>query len=314
MRYIIIRSFANGVIFACVYGFRPTPLDARIEETSGNEHSQATAAMHTGEFPELGGMDMMTRTSTGSWIVTPRPNPRARLRLFCFPYGGAGASIFRTWSDGLLQDVELCAVQLPGRENRLRETPFTEVPALVETLAEVLPPLFTVPFAFFGHSLGAFVGFELACKLRNQNTQGPVHLFVSGQRAPQRPDPLPPIYLLDDDRFLEEICRRYDAIPLSVLHSEEMMRIVLPILRADYTMNDTYTCMNKRPLDCPITCFGGEQDAETTKEYLAAWADQTHGSFMLKMFAGGHFFIQRERESFLRALSEDLRVHVNACA
>lgn len=257
---------------------------------------------------------MIARTSAGSWLVTPRPNPKARLRLLCFPYGGGSASVFRAWPDGLPQDLEVCAVQLPGRENRYGDRPYTDVWALVETLVEALAPLFDEPFAIFGHSLGAFIGFELACALRNQNVQGPVHLYVSGQRAPQIPDPLPPVYQLDDARFLDEICRRYDAIPMSVRQSEEMLRVVLPMLRADFTMNDTYTCINDQPLNCPITCFGGEQDSETTRGDLAAWADQTDDSFILKMFSGGHFFIQSERESFLRAFSEDLRVYVSACA
>lgn len=250
--------------------------------------------------------------AASSWIAVPRPNPRARVRLFCFPYGGGGASIFRTWPQNLPDAVEVCGIQLPGRENRIREAPFTDVLGVVNTLAEILRPCLTFPFAFFGHSLGAFIGFELARQLRKQNAQGPIHLFVSGQRAPQIPDTLPPLYQLPDREFIEQVHRRYDAIPQVVLQSAELMQILLPLLRADLTMNDTYVYTDDRPLDCPITCFGGQGDPETTNETLAAWREQTCSNFKLKMFLGDHFFIQSEQASVLRALGEELKVSANA--
>ena len=129
---------------------------------------------------------MTTATAFDSWIACRTPNPQARLRLFCFPYAGAGASIFRTWSDGLPADVEVCPVQIPGRGTRLMETPFTQLAPMVEALAQTIGPLLDKPFAFFGHSLGALVGFELARQLRRQSGVQPVRLFVSADRAPDR--------------------------------------------------------------------------------------------------------------------------------
>lgn len=246
-------------------------------------------------------------TVANSWIVVPRPNPQARLRLFCFPYAGGGASIFRTWPQSLPETVEVCAVQLPGRENRLRETPFTDMPGVVQTLGEVLRPCLTLPFAFFGHSLGAFIGFELARQLRRGNANGPIHLFVSGQRAPQIADTAPPLYQLPDDEFIEQMHKRYEGIPLVVLQNAEMMKVLLPLLRADLTINDTYAYKDDSPLDCPITCFAGQQDPEATNETLAAWRDQTRGNFKLRMFPGDHFFVQSERVSVLQVLSEELK-------
>src|SRR5450759_4546174 len=110
---------------------------------------------------------MTTATAFASWIACRKPNPQARLRLFCFPYAGTGASIFRTWSDGLPAEVEVCPVEFPGRGTRLMETPFTQLSPLVQALAQALVPLMDKPFAFFGHSLGALVGFELARQLRS---------------------------------------------------------------------------------------------------------------------------------------------------
>ena len=130
----------------------------------------------------------MTSLSTfNSWIFGVRPNTQARLRLFCFPHAGGGASFFRSWIGTLPPDIEVCPVQLPGRENRLKERPFNQYTLLIQALAQALRPYLTVPFAFFGHSMGALVSFGLARQLRQQNEPLPVHLFASAYRAPQIP-------------------------------------------------------------------------------------------------------------------------------
>ena len=250
---------------------------------------------------------MKETIEVGSWMVVPRPNPRARLRLFCFPYGGGGASIFRTWPQNLPETVEACAVQLPGREKRFLEAPFTDLRLVVHKLAEVLPPYLTGPFAFFGHSLGAFISFELARQLRRNNLNGLIHLFVSGQRAPQIPDADPQLYQLPDDEFIKQMHRRYEGTPLEVLQNTEMMKLLLPLLRADFTMSDTYTYMEDTPLDCPITAFGGLQDREASHNDLIAWRDQTRRSFSLKMFPGGHFFLKSAQIPLLRAIGIGLK-------
>ena len=252
-------------------------------------------------------------TAVGSWIVTPRLNPRARLRLFCFPYSGGGASIFWTWPQRLPEAVEVCAVQLPGRETRFREVPVTDVLETVGTLADVLRPCLTLPYAFFGHSLGAFVSFELIRQLRRQNALLPVHFFVSGQHAPQLPNPNPPIHRLPGNEFISELCHRYNGIPQEVLQCHELMQILLPVLRADLRMAETYVYIDdNKPLDCPITCLGGQKDPQTTNETLAAWGKQTRSNFKVRMFPGDHFFIQSERISVLQALSEELKGYTHA--
>ena len=155
---------------------------------------------------------MTTATALDSWIAFRKPNPQARLRLFCFPYAGAGASIFRTWPDGLPADVEICPVQYPGRGTRPMETPFTEISSLVRALAQAMLPLVDKPFAFFGHSLGALVAFELAQELRRQSSLQPARLFVSADRAPQIPRRNRPIHALPEGEFLAEL-RRLNGIP-----------------------------------------------------------------------------------------------------
>ncbi|WRH68385.1 MAG: thioesterase domain-containing protein [Planktothrix sp. GU0601_MAG3] len=136
--------------------------------------------------------------TANSWVTYPKPNPQAKLRLFCFHYAGGGAVIFRSWADSLPSTVEVCPIELPGRSSRLRETPFTQMEPLIQTLAPAIFPHLNKPFAFFGHSMGGLVSFELAQLLRKEYNQSPLHLFVSGCRAPQIPDRASQIHALPE--------------------------------------------------------------------------------------------------------------------
>lgn len=249
----------------------------------------------------------MTNTSTVNlWLQYWRPSRRARLRLFCFPYAGGGASIFRTWSELLPPEIEVYPVQLPGRESRLHETAFSELLSLISPLAQALLPYLDMPYAFFGHSMGSLISFELARYLRRERHHpGPIHVFVSGHRAPQLPDPDPPTHHLPEPEFIEEL-RRLRGTPEEVLQSAELLHLMLPLLRADFALCETYLYHPEKPLTCPITAFGGLQDDEVPRETLAAWREQTCNSFKLRFFVGDHFFLHKEQLSLLQALSLDL--------
>jgi medium-chain acyl-[acyl-carrier-protein] hydrolase len=249
---------------------------------------------------------MTTATAFDSWIAFRKPNPQARLRLFCFPHAGTGASIFRTWSDGLPTDVEVCPVQFPGRGTRLAETPFTRLAPLVQAIAQALVPLLDKPFAFFGHSLGALVGFELARQLRRQSGVQPVRLFISADRAPQIPHRDRPLHALTEGELLHEL-RRLNGIPGKVLEEAELMQIMLPVLRADLTVYETYVCSTEPPLNCPISAFGGLQDHRVSRGDLEAWRDQTSGAFSLRMLRGDHFYLNTAQSLLLQVLSQELR-------
>ncbi|HAG83803.1 MAG TPA: putative thioesterase [Cyanobacteria bacterium UBA11162] len=239
------------------------------------------------------------------WISCPNPNPKAHLRFFCFPYAGAGASVFRTWSSQLPSDIEVFAIQLPGRENRLREPLFTHISDVIKVLIEVLPPYLDRPFAFFGHSMGALVSFDLARSLRRQHYPIPDYLFLSGRRAPQIPLPEPPLHQQVDDVLVEQL-RRYNATPKAVLQSPEFMELLLPILRADWGINETYTYIPEAPLNCPISAFGGLHDEDVNYDELAAWCDHTTSTFTLRQFRGNHFYLKGEQKALLEAISQDL--------
>ncbi len=244
------------------------------------------------------------------WVRCPNPNPQADFRLFCFPYAGGGASIFRKWPDSLPPYIEVCPIQLPGREDRLKEAPFTHISPLVQTLTQVLRPYLSIPFAFFGHSMGARISFERARELRAQQEPGPVHLFISGRRAPQIRDRNPLIHTLPQPEFLEEL-RQLNGTPKVVLENSELMQLFLPIVRTDFSICGTYTYLEQSPLDCSISAFGGIEDTEETPDLIENWSAQTHSSFSLQMLPGDHFFVNTSQPLLLEMLSRELHQLLN---
>jgi len=253
---------------------------------------------------------MKTTLTLNSWVICPKPNPQANLRLFCFPYAGGSALIFRPWSDRLPPYVEVCPIELPGRGRRLREPPLSQLNPLIQALAHALLPYLDKPFAFFGHSMGGLVSFELTRQLRRAYGLSPTHLFVSGRRAPQIPAREPPIHLLPDSLFLEEL-RQLNGTPDEVLANKELMQLLLPILRADFTALETYVYAPEPRLNCPLVIFGGLQDREVSCDALEAWREQTNAAFSLQMLPGDHFFLHSAQSLLLRTLSQTLHQLAN---
>ncbi len=241
------------------------------------------------------------------WLAYRRPNPHARLRLFCLPYAGGSASLFGTWSNHLPAQIEVCPIQFPGRENRLTEAPYKRITLLIDALLEALLPVFDKPFAFFGHSMGALIGFELARRLRQDRLPQPTRLFVSGSSAPQIPDSKPVIHQLPDKEFIEAV-RQLNGTPDEIWQHEELVQILLPYLRADFEICETYVYHPEDPLSVPITVFGGWHDRRITPQRVGAWRDQTVKSCVIRMFSGDHFFLHSSREELLLILSQELNL------
>lgn len=241
------------------------------------------------------------------WVLRFHPNPHARRRLFCLPFAGGSASTFRTWSTLLPADVEVCAIQPPGRESRIAEAPFTQLATLVQTLAYIIQPYLALPFALFGHSLGALVAFELTRQLRREQLPEPRQLFVSARRAPQLAETDAPIHQLPDAEFVQEL-RRYNGTPEAVLRHAELLALLLPVLRADFALHETYVYLPEPPLDCPIVAFGGLEDPLVQRDDLTAWRTQTRQRFDAHLLPGDHFFINNPR-ALLGLLSQKLADH-----
>jgi medium-chain acyl-[acyl-carrier-protein] hydrolase len=239
------------------------------------------------------------------WLVTPKPTPEASLRLFCLPYAGGTAGTFHTWPRRLPGKVELCAVQLPGRGMRLSEPPFTHISPLVTELARVIGPYLDKPAAFFGHSMGAIIAFELARHLRRESKREPVCLFLSGRRAAQLTADEATSYDLPEPEFLERL-RVLNGTPKEVFEHPELLQLMIPMLRADFGICETYTYSPEPPLRCPITVFGGLKDETVGPEVLEPWAAQTTSSFSLHMLPGDHFFINSSQSLICHLLSQQL--------
>jgi len=246
-----------------------------------------------------------TTTLANAWLVCPRPNPRASLRLFCFPHAGGGVSAFSTWTPDLLPGVELCLVQLPGRENRIQEPPVKQLSVLVRMVADALGPAMTCPFAFFGHSMGALIAFELARELRRQGRRMPQYLFASAHRAPQLENTSRQLHTLPDGELIQEMAEM-NGTPAAILDNQEFMQLVLPIFRADLELCETYVYTDEYPLGCSISAFGGTKDPEVTWEHLISWQQQTCMTFTVRMFPGDHFFIQQARAT----VQQDIALHL----
>lgn len=241
--------------------------------------------------------------SPEKWIVRFQPDPEAKVRLFCFSYAGGGASIFRSWGDSL-PGVEVCGVQLPGRETRIGETAYRRIGPLVDTLAEAIAPYLDQPFAFFGHSMGSLVAFELSRHLRRESGPQPVRLLLAAYRAPQLPNPNIKIYHLPDEVL--KVVLRTDGTPSSVLENDELMRAMLPTLRADFELCDTYEYVAEEPFGYPISIFGGQEDVRVSATDLEQWRAQTDAGSTFTRLPGSHFFLHASQDLLLKAIGREL--------
>ena len=239
------------------------------------------------------------------WLIVPQPKLQAKLRLFCFHSAGSGASLFRPWANYIHPNIELCILRLPGRESRIRESPFMQLSPLVNKIAEVISPeLETRPFAFFGHSLGALIGFALTRQLRYQKLPEPVHLFVSSRKPPHLAIENP-LHQAPDSVLVEKL-REFGGTPEMVLENFDLIQLILPIFRADLTVNETYIYCNEPSLSCPITAFGGTEDNSVDLEQLSQWSQHTSEGFQLLMFPGSHMFFCQQPQPLIATISQQL--------
>jgi medium-chain acyl-[acyl-carrier-protein] hydrolase len=227
-----------------------------------------------------------------------------KIRLFCFPYAGGSAQVFRNWQDHL-PEIEVCPVDIAGRGKLFRKPLLRDLPSMVHSIMESLLPQITGPFILFGHSMGALISFEVARELRRRGLMGPLHLLVSGRQAPQIEDQNDPKYKLPDAEFIAEL-RRLDGTPDEVLDNPELMKLVLPLLRSDFELVHTYKYRFESPLSCPITAYGGIGDQDVTIDDLRSWQAQTSSTFSLKMFPGSHFFIHSSGKKLIETVRLDI--------
>jgi medium-chain acyl-[acyl-carrier-protein] hydrolase len=241
------------------------------------------------------------KNAGANWHPYHKPNPEAVLRMFCFPYAGGSAAIFRSWQSRLPSLVEVYPVELPGRGVRWREPAISRLPALVESIASAIIGKLNKPFVLFGHSMGALLCYELAQYLGRYHDLQAAHLVVSGCPAPDFVQDREQTYALADREFSAKL-RELNGTPPEILEDTELMKLLLPTLRADFTIVDTYQFSPTVGLSCPITVMGGLDDPELGARDLLGWQDHTSGSFCHHMFPGDHFFIRPSQERMLAVL------------
>jgi len=219
--------------------------------------------------------------------------------------------VYRQWPSGLAPNFELCAVQLPGRTARLSEPAIASIPILVEGIVDAVTPHLDIPFVFFGHSMGAVLAAEVARALDARGLQLPRHLIVSARRPPHMPDPQSPLRNLADADFVDEVIHRFGGIAPEILAEKDVLAMLLPALRADVTALETYQPSRRTPLPCPISVFGGSDDALAPRGHLDAWREDTTSHFEICVFSGGHFYLESERTKVLAKISEILNLSLS---
>lgn len=239
--------------------------------------------------------------SAASWIWRPKPNEQAGLRLFCIPHAGGSAMVFRTWPQDLPDSVEVCGIELPGHGKRIREAPYSRLRTLVVAIVEAMRPYLDRPYALFGHSFGALVCFETARELQNPKALSPAHLCISGAKAPQLITDGTQFHRQPDARLIDEV-RRLGGTPDAILENEEMVSAMLPAIRADYEILETYVYSDAAPLSCPILGMAGAADSEVDRASLQTWAEHTSDGFKMAIFPGDHFFLYQSQAQVLQTL------------
>jgi surfactin synthase thioesterase subunit len=246
---------------------------------------------------------MHVADSTDRWLQRRR-NGVPRLRLFCFPYAGGGARSFRDWADRLVPDLEICAVQLPGRERRLSEPALCRTDEAVHILIDVLRPHLDLPCVLFGHSMGAILAYEVARGLA-ACAQEPRGLIVSGRRAPHLPSRRRDLHALPRDELITEV-KALNGTPAEVFEHPELVDLILPTLRSDFELVETYVQRPGPVLSCPVIAASGFEDREVSPQELAGWHSVTTGTFKTMLFNGDHFYLNDARSGFMEAVRREL--------
>lgn len=246
----------------------------------------------------------MSANPPARWLPFGEPE-QAATRLYCLPHAGASAASFAGWQRIAGSAITICPVQPPGRAERFREAPYRDVAAFVDGLIADLGHQFRGRYALFGHSMGALVVFELARRLRSTGAEQPLHLFVSGRPAPQLADRRLALRDLPTNQLIGEL-RRIGGTPDMLLRDPELLEAFLPLMRADFAVNEDYRYREEDPMAVPLTAFGGRVDPRADESELRAWAAQTSGRFDCHVYPGGHFFAERHADHMLDIIRAEL--------
>jgi surfactin synthase thioesterase subunit len=215
----------------------------------------------------------------------------ASIRLICLPFAGGGSAPFYRWRRHLPAGIALAPITLPGHDGRLNEPPLVELGTLARRLVDESQPMLDRPFVLLGHSVGAWLAFEMARELRRRGRRLPELLVVAANRAPHMRMTESPIHGAPDQEFLNVLGQRYGGIPTEVIVSRELLQLLMPALRADIKMIETYQYVEEQPLDIEILALGGIDDMAVSPAQLDGWRKHTSRACSVRLLPGGHFFL-----------------------
>ncbi|MFG2209033.1 thioesterase II family protein [Streptomyces sp. NPDC048638] len=235
---------------------------------------------------------------------SPYRRTKVRANSVCLPHAGGSASFSFPLSRSLSADLDVIAVQYPGRQDRWRERCMENLDELAERVYATVALLTDRPLSLFGHSMGAALGFEVARLLEQRADAVPAHLFVSGRRAPSRHRD-ETVHQLGDEGLLADV-RRLSGTDSRILEDDEVLQMALPAFRADYKAIETYRYRPGPPLQCPIMAFTGDNDPKATVDEVRSWSEHTVADFGMKVYPGGHFFLSGQQEAIRREVAGTL--------
>ncbi|MFE9796948.1 thioesterase II family protein [Streptomyces goshikiensis] len=251
---------------------------------------------------------MIDKQNADGWIRRYHAADESPIRLVCLPHAGGSASFYYPMSQALAPEVDVLSVQYPGRQDRRHEPGITDIGVYADAVTSALVPWLDRPLALFGHSMGAVLAFEVARRLEREHRFDPVHIFASGRRSPSshRPET---VHLRDDDGIVAEM-RELSGTNAAILGDEEILRMVLPAIRSDYTAIENYRAEPEDTVDTPITVLTGESDPRTSREEAEAWRGHTRAAFDIHSYSGGHFYLAQHQPQILKVVSEELAAAV----
>ncbi len=238
-------------------------------------------------------------------FLNPVPRQNPKVHLVCLPHAGATAAAYRSWGAGFPNEIEVWAVQLPGKGWRVKEQPISDLKRMADRVVEAVLDEVPEPFAFFGHSMGAWLGLEVVRRLESVGIR-PHSLLVSGRQGPELGNTQPPLRHLDDVAFVREVQIRYGGIPQEILREPELLELLLPAVRADIVALETYEHDPGPKLSCPLTALGGHRDSNVPVEHLRPWGFETTGPFQVVTFPGGHFYFADNPAPLFRTIVSQL--------
>jgi len=242
------------------------------------------------------------------WFEIRRPRNECPLRLFCFPFAGGNCSTYSEWPEALGDLAEVICVQLPGRGIRFNERPYTRMEPLIDALVPAFRGLGGNPFAFFGHSMGALIAYEVSCRLRTIGVRQPVLFFASGTEPPHLVQQGEGLYRWNDVDLIARL-RRLNGMPDEILENRELVDLLLPVIRADFELTETYKASECPGFDFALGAFGGSDDPEVSPQIITRWSEVTSGKFQFTTIPGDHFFLKSRRSELL----DEIRKMIGAC-